>query len=648
MDNVKIASINVRGIRSKSKRHCIINWLKRNHYDIVCLQETYITEDIVKEVEKDFSSFGSIFSACSDSSHSREVSIVISSNLQGLDILNVHKGTNGHRVMINAKSIDQNKTYTFVSVYAPNDINARVTFLQDCREWVYNFASNDGNIIIAGDFNTTYRKLDRASGKLDKSGEEFRKFLDNLDLLDMFAIQNSQNKVFSYIHPSNSERNSRIDYILTSKHMQNLISETSILCCPAPDHKAVTLKLNLNPNTRGKGYWKLNNSLLKDEIYKNHIKNEITTTILEYSDHISRQNLLELIKIKIKEVTIKFATSKKQQRTNKISEIEYEINRLDKLIAFQDDHDLLCKRKKLFSELNALYNSDTEAAYIRSRAKWIDQGEKSTSYFLNLEKQHQSSNSITKLINENGEIAQNDKKILNHIEHFYSKLYKTNHPNEADIDSYLLNIKSLNILTTQDLHLCEGPISKQESEQALSKMKGNKSPGLDGLSIEFYKCFWPEIGDLVVDSFNEAFEDNMLSENRNTSIVSLIFKKGERTDLKNYRPISLTNTDYKLLAHILANRLHNVLDKIISPDQTGYIKKRFIGTNIRKILDTIEYLSIEQKTGIMLFLDFEKAFDTVEWSFLFKVLKKFNFGNEFIKWIKLLYKKPSATFKNNG
>ena len=73
-----------------------------------------------------------------------------------------------------------------------------------------------------------------------------------------------------------------------------------------------------------------------------------------------------------------------------------------------------------------------------------------------------------------------------------------------------------------------------------------------------------------------------------------------------------------------------------------------MGTNIRKILDTIEYLSNEQKTGILLFLDFEKAFDTVEWSFLFKVLEKFNFGNQFINWIKLLYKEPTATFKNNG
>ena len=173
-------------------------------------------------------------------------------------------------------------------------------------------------------------------------------------------------------------------------------------------------------------------------------------------------------------------------------------------------------------------------------------------------------------------------------------------------------------LTADEKTLCEGLISKEEAESALSKMKSNKSPGLDGLSNEFYKCFWTDIGDLVVASFNEAFGKEILSESRNTSVISLIFKKGERTDLRNYRPISLANTDYKLLAHILANRLQKVLDKIISPDQTGYIKKRYIGTNIRKILDTIQYTSDKNQTGILLFLDFEKAFDTVEWPFLFK------------------------------
>ena len=124
----------------------------------------------------------------------------------------------------------------------------------------------------------------------------------------------------------------------------------------------------------------------------------------------------------------------------------------------------------------------------------------------------------------------------------------------------------------------------------------------------------------MVESFNEAFQSNRLSDSWNVSVLSLIFKKGDPSNIKNYRPISLTNTDYKLLAHVLTNRLHNVLYKIISTDQTGYIKNRYIGTNIRKIINAVDYLESTKKTGILLMLDFEKAFDTVEWSFLFQTI----------------------------
>ena len=84
----------------------------------------------------------------------------------------------------------------------------------------------------------------------------------------------------------------------------------------------------------------------------------------------------------------------------------------------------------------------------------------------------------------------------------------------------------------------------------------------------------------------------------------------------------MTNTDYKLLAHVLANCLRKVLHNIISHDQKGYMKKQYIGNNIREVLDTIEHLNRTNNSGILLMLDFEKTFDTVEWPFLFKVFGK--------------------------
>ena len=113
-----------------------------------------------------------------------------------------------------------------------------------------------------------------------------------------------------------------------------------------------------------------------------------------------------------------------------------------------------------------------------------------------------------------------------------------------------------------------------------------------------------------------------------------------------YRPISLINTDYKILAYIMSKHMQKVLCSVIDDDQTVYIKGRFIGQNIRLVSDIIE--NNKYKNGILLFLDFKKAFDSVEWDFMFESLKLFNFGPMFCQWIKTMYTNPVPLLKNNG
>jgi len=112
--------------------------------------------------------------------------------------------------------------------------------------------------------------------------------------------------------------------------------------------------------------------------------------------------------------------------------------------------------------------------------------------------------------------------------------------------------------------------------------------------------------------------------------------------------LSLLNTDYKILTKVLANRLQTVLDEIISHDQSGYIKKRYIGENIRTIADIIEYYNDRSDQGIIALLDFEKAFDTVNWKFLQHALTAFNFGDRFLRWIQIFYTDISSCCLNNG
>lgn len=146
----------------------------------------------------------------------------------------------------------------------------------------------------------------------------------------------------------------------------------------------------------------------------------------------------------------------------------------------------------------------------------------------------------------------------------------------------------------------------------------------------------------------ETFEKGEMCNSMKRAVLTLIFKKGDKCLLKNYRPISLTNYDYKIIAFILANRLQQVIGSLIHHDQSGYIKGRYIGQNSRAIMDIYEYCEKLNLPGVILSLDFQKAFDRLEWNFMFQILEKYNFGHNFIRWIKILYNDPSIIIKNNG
>ena len=161
-------------------------------------------------------------------------------------------------------------------------------------------------------------------------------------------------------------------------------------------------------------------------------------------------------------------------------------------------------------------------------------------------------------------------------------------------------------------------LSEKECHLALKDMENGKSPGSDGLSSEFYKVFWDDINLDVVASINCSFEKRQMSICQNRGIITLVPKKDKPTNLLgNLRPTSLLNTDYKIATKAIAKRVEAVLPNVINANQTGYIKGRFIGENVRLISDIINYTATKNLFGLTAFLDFEKAFDSIEWNFFF-------------------------------
>ena len=160
--------------------------------------------------------------------------------------------------------------------------------------------------------------------------------------------------------------------------------------------------------------------------------------------------------------------------------------------------------------------------------------------------------------------------------------------------------------------------------------------------------FWKDIKEYFLKALNAIYENGSLSITQKQGIITLLPKKDKNTlFLKNWRPITLLNQDYKLIAKALANRIKMQLKSIINSDQTGYVPDRYIGENINRILNVLE-LTDDEMPGILMLVDFEKAYDCLDWDFLDKSLDFFNFGDSLRKWIKTMYNNISSCTLNNG
>ena len=639
--DLKIITLNCRGLRDRNKKLAVFEYLKGENPDVTLLQETFITGDIVNDFNRDWD--GDIFHGCTDSSHSRGVAVMFKPGLNP-KVLNCHKTDDGRKIMLNI-DIHGNE-YSFVSVYAPE--KNRTEFLKKLHSWVTKHTCDINSTIIGADLNTIDNPIDRSSGNLDHSSSYFSKLKDSLSLTDTWRNLNPSKIEYTYMHPSGNS-NSRIDYILCSKRMAPYLQSSKINVAPVPDHKAVVSHIFRQSKKRGRGYWKLNNSFLNEKTYCNEISNIISKTLNEYDSIINKRDLWDLCKIRIKEYSIKFGINKRREYNNNVSELQDKINKIDRnMVQNMGNKDYIAQRNELKRQLDSLLLLKAKGAQIRSRAEWVEKGERSAAYFTRLEKERQTFNRIDAVRTENGDILVKDSDILTETTRFYSQLYSSGNPDPDDIDKYLHDTRLHNILNENDQSRCDGILSKDECEVAIKGLKKNKSPGLDGITAEFYQKFGGLIIDILINSFNESYTNIELSGSQRQSILSLIYKKNEKERLSNYRPITIANTDYKILAFILSNRVHKILDKIISTDQSGFMKKRFIGHNIRLIQDVIDYAQRHKTKGLLLFLDFEKAFDSVEWPTMLKILRKFNFGDSFITWVKTLYKNPILRVKNNG
>ena len=152
----------------------------------------------------------------------------------------------------------------------------------------------------------------------------------------------------------------------------------------------------------------------------------------------------------------------------------------------------------------------------------------------------------------------------------------------------------------------------------------------------------------MFEVYQFAADNGSLGDKINQGLIKLLPKDGDKLQVKNWRPITLLNISYKVIAKLLANRIAKVLDSIISVTQTGFIKGRFILENLVTSWEAMHWAKVDNQNSAMILLDFEKAYDRIEWHFVIAMLKQFGFPDYFCQWVNILFKDSNTCIEING
>ena len=639
---LRLATLNINGINDSMKQLQFIDFVKYHKIDVIFLQEHNIKDrSKINEIDKKFHVF-----------------INLSINLKGgtailidkrlpIDVINEEKSADSRLISLRIKLYNQ--IIHLVNTYAHSGKNANLDRenLFD-TDLLYYLRNNLQNCIVAGDWNCVLSERDSTS-KNTPISKKLLEIIRNLHLKDAWYIKN-KNVEWTYRRQNHAARLDRIYLGSLSQHLKEIRN----IPVTFSDHSCVYLDIEIpNMPKTGKYYWKMNTSLLKNENIRSKFIDEWENIRKSKSNF---QNLNkwwdQYAKYKIKMFFIKMG---KQENQKKYGLIQYLEHALHELYQRQNKSQIIDydKEKFLKNRINELKLEILEGVKIRSRILDETEGEKVSAYLIGKQAKLKSKELITTIKAEKdimnnvqpGTILNNKSSIELYVKNYYKKLYSKEECNENLKEWFLSHVTEK--LTELDREILDEEIKDKEIFDAISSTKQGKSPGIDGLPIEFYLEYWNIIKIEICSIIKNVIDGLPLEEKQRKAIIVLIPKEGDLTVLKSWRPISLICSDTKIIAKILALRLKPHLDNVLSKNQYCVQGRSIIECNC-KIRDMLFYVNEKNMNGAVINLDWNKAFDRVDWDFLIKIMKKIGFSNKIINWLAVLYSNIESLCLING
>lgn len=639
---IRLASYNVNGVLNPIKRDKILNKMKKDRVGILFLQETHLTENEHEKLKR--KGYNQIFSASYKSGHRRGVAILISGSISFEEVA-VVGDKEGRYILVKGRL--EGELVTLLNVYAPPGSN----WLFYRQMFDLMTSEVEGVLIGGGDLNQRLNPhLDSTGGGIQQTGisKKFKGLMSELGIMDVWRELNPTSRDYTYFSAPCSTY-SRIDYFLMYNKDRYRVDKCDIGIMDLSDHSPVYLTLRLT-NERKTTLWRLNSNLLKG-----HMKEEMIKDIQSYIEEndngeVSPSVLWDACKAVLRGKIIAKSVHLKKIKQIKLNTLQSDLKRLEGERTDNIDEKLNQEIKKKKTEINEIHAQEIQKNIMFMKQRYYEVGGKSAKLLAYRLKKQQAKNSIYKIRDSHTKtIMYKTEDIHNCFESYYKKLYAQPMLNNKDkMELFLEGLNLPNVTEEQNRGLT-AEITNEEINTAISKLKANKSPGTDGFTSEWYKSLRGSLIPLLRRTFNWVMKEGETPLSWREAIISVIPKEGkDKMDCSSYRPISVLNQDYRLFTAILARRIEKILPDIINLDQTGFIRQRQTQDNIRRTLHIMQHVIEKRVEAMMVGMDAEKAFDSVRWDFLYKVLERFKFHETFIKTIQALYNKPTARIKING
>lgn len=388
--------------------------------------------------------------------------------------------------------------------------------------------------------------------------------------------------------------------------------------------------------------WKLNPSLLEDSVFHSTLNTAIINYFAEKANTTSsRQIEWDAFKTVLRGAAISRRVGECTTLLTSLTDVENRLGALEREVLANDvrKEDLQeahIRHAELLEDLRILdYRLYTQ----RQNAE----ADRAGPLLARIIQNTQDATPILEVTNSEGVLVNTHLDINDAFNSYYEALYAvTPVLPEHKFDSFFRDLQFPQVLEENKAELAK-PITEAEIRAAIRALPRNKTPVSDGVPAEFYATYTTILVPHLKQLYQSSLEAGTLPNTTlQALVVSLLKPDRTGTDMAGYRPLSLLNTDYKILSKLLAARIQQLIPHLIHIDQNGFVPGRSTALNIRRLHQLMTKASLHEGTHGCISLDMRQVFDSLNWEYMFRILPKYGIPDQYIKWMALLYANPTA------